>query len=319
MAIYINFYRFLGYLVYDHFIRPRNEYIVDDNDPLVVAGKAGAKSSNLGVNDQKTWNFDASHTNESGQYFTQITGDINGYIGQASCVIFRPNPTEISYAAGDVFTVTISSPSTLIANYSVTFFDINSITQDQISVVKNLDPQPNYVPVSDGSNAFVCCLSLSAICFQGTADQWIAVSKSETLFSGFTVYLNQTLPYRPAYPDLSFVSYEVLNKNDASAITLELSFDYQVSTSLNWSNGSFYIKDYYTDDVLLEIDDKVYYDIYANVSGTKITMPLSSVPHIESGKFYLTVDAGVIRSAAYTIFHGFTKEDEISFATSAPI
>ena len=56
------------------------------------------------VSDGKTWTFTSADTNASGEYFTFDTG---GY-GVANCLIFRPDPASVTYAAGDQFDVTLS-------------------------------------------------------------------------------------------------------------------------------------------------------------------------------------------------------------------
>ena len=56
------------------------------------------------VSDGTTWTFTAADTDTSGEFFAFNTG---GY-GVANAFIFRPNPSSISYAAGDQFDVTLS-------------------------------------------------------------------------------------------------------------------------------------------------------------------------------------------------------------------
>ncbi len=56
------------------------------------------------VSDGTTWTFTAADTNTSGEFFAFDTG---GY-GVANAFIFRPNPSSVSYAAGDQFDVTLS-------------------------------------------------------------------------------------------------------------------------------------------------------------------------------------------------------------------
>ena len=52
----------------------------------------------------RTWTFTASDIDTAGEFFAFNTA---GY-GIACCFIFRPNPSSISYAAGDQFDVTLS-------------------------------------------------------------------------------------------------------------------------------------------------------------------------------------------------------------------
>lgn len=56
------------------------------------------------VADGKTWTFTAADTSKSGEYFTF---ERSGY-GVANCFIFRPDPSSVSYKAGDQFDVTLS-------------------------------------------------------------------------------------------------------------------------------------------------------------------------------------------------------------------
>lgn len=54
--------------------------------------------------DGRTWTFNASNTNTSGQYFSANFG---GY-GVRNAFIFRPDPASISYKPGDEFQITLS-------------------------------------------------------------------------------------------------------------------------------------------------------------------------------------------------------------------
>ncbi len=80
------------------------------------------------VSDGMTWTFTAADTNTGGEFFAFDTG---GY-GVANAFIFRPNPTSITYAAGDQFDVTLSggiyaegtrTPATV--SYRTRFFSLS--------------------------------------------------------------------------------------------------------------------------------------------------------------------------------------------------
>ncbi len=75
--------------------------------------------------DGKEWNF--SSTSADG-YFN-VNND--GY-GQSNCVIFRPNDIS-AYQSDDVFQVTIKNGSSVVADYTVTFFSLNPVTSLTLS------------------------------------------------------------------------------------------------------------------------------------------------------------------------------------------
>ena len=76
--------------------------------------------------DSKTWNL-YSGSSEGDFYVNN-----DGY-GRKGCIIFRPR--NVSYSAGDVFEVNITGADTEI-NYTVTFFDMNSVQSSPEEPVK---------------------------------------------------------------------------------------------------------------------------------------------------------------------------------------
>lgn len=69
--------------------------------------------------DGKQWVFQANDSDKEGHFFIIE----NSSYGQTGCIVFRPDPSTISYNDGDVFHVTIDGATS--AQYTVTFFDIN--------------------------------------------------------------------------------------------------------------------------------------------------------------------------------------------------
>lgn len=69
--------------------------------------------------DGKQWIFQANDSDKEGHFFIIE----NSSYGQTGCIVFRPDPSTISYNDGDVFHVAIDGATS--AQYSVTFFDID--------------------------------------------------------------------------------------------------------------------------------------------------------------------------------------------------
>ncbi len=89
-----------------------------------------ASSSDISVkltrlNDGKVWSFDQGDTDKSGKYCA-VALSSSSIIGQlfSTTVIFRPDPSDISYSPGDVFHVEIGGA--VSASYCVSFFDVTS-------------------------------------------------------------------------------------------------------------------------------------------------------------------------------------------------
>lgn len=95
------------------------------------------------LNDGKVWNFSNSDKNTSGKYFAVE----NTNYGQKGCIIFRPDPSDISYIHGDVFQVNISGAVT--ATYCVSFFDVNNVTDKATSLTPSSTPSSVTLSVSD--------------------------------------------------------------------------------------------------------------------------------------------------------------------------
>lgn len=96
------------------------------------------------LNDNKQWVFSSSDQDTSGKYFNI---DNQNY-GQPGCIIFRPNPNDISYSSGDVFHVSISGGAT--ASYCVSFFDVNQVTPTYASLTPSATADSfHYLPASE--------------------------------------------------------------------------------------------------------------------------------------------------------------------------
>lgn len=102
------------------------------NFPWSYTADMVASSSDIAVkltrlNDGKVWTFDQGDTDKSGKYCA-VALSSSSIIGQlfSSTVIFRPDPSDISYSAGDVFHVEISGA--VSASYCVSFFDVANTT-----------------------------------------------------------------------------------------------------------------------------------------------------------------------------------------------
>lgn len=99
------------------------------------------------LNDGKVWDFSSKDKDKDGKYFN-INND--GY-GQVGCIVFRPDPDDISYQDGDMFLVEIDGAVT--ASYCVTFFDID----DVVEANRYLSPSstPSSVTLSVGDDVLV--------------------------------------------------------------------------------------------------------------------------------------------------------------------
>lgn len=78
------------------------------------------------LNSNTTWNITSKDTDTNSTYLSVQTSSTNNYMGQKTCIIFRPDPSEVDYQAGDVYYVQITGDIT--ASYGVFFFDVEDTT-----------------------------------------------------------------------------------------------------------------------------------------------------------------------------------------------
>ena len=92
-----------------------------------------------------------------------------------------------------------------------------------------------------------------------------------------------------------------------------LTFNQELSKNLNWTKGGIYIKNYNTDETALKIDSAKFYALGGTVNGNSLTVPLV-FSSLEAGKYYITMDAGVIVSSDGTmLFAGIQSKQTLSF------
>lgn len=91
-------------------------------------GLYGDVTVTLTKDDGTVWNFDDSTKDTSGNYFNVN----NDSYGQSGCVIFRPESPNIE--AGDQFQVEIYMDGSLLADYTVSFFDVDNVVVEEVEV-----------------------------------------------------------------------------------------------------------------------------------------------------------------------------------------
>ena len=82
---------------------------------------------------------------------------------------------------------------------------------------------------------------------------------------------------------------KISDLNSQHEMTLE--FNQDISVNPKWSTGSIYIKDYTTDETILEIDDKEFYSRNGFISGNKLTIPLALIA-FDAGEYYIEIPTG---------------------------
>ena len=100
---------------------------------------------------------------------------------------------------------------------------------------------------------------------------------------------------------------------DISANDLVMTFNYDISMNSFWQNGSIYIKDYETDEIVKEIDD-IQFASNGHVSGSIMTIRYGLVGLDVGKKYYVEIDPNVIRAdgmldGEFNFFGGLEKGD----------
>ena len=98
-------------------------------------------------------------------------------------------------------------------------------------------------------------------------------------------------------------------KNDP----LILTFSQDISQNPDWTKGSIYIKSYYTDATIAEIDESKFNEIDGTILGNQMIIPEALNFPVE--KYYILIDPDVIVAVNPTegVFPGISDKDTLSF------
>ena len=158
------------------------------------------------------------------------------------------------------------------------------------------------------------------ICYPENATGWDAVRQQDNVKyqveAGVLEFKTGTPPTEPSEPTDELKLVSTSPASDATVTeddSLVLTFNQELSKNLNWTKGSIYIKNYNTDETALKIDSAKFYALGGTVSGNSLTVPLV-FSSLEAGKYYITMDAGVIVSSDGTmLFAGIQSKQTLSF------
>ena len=128
-------------------------------------------------NNEKMWSFDSMDQDLSGEYL----GNSQVGTGQGNCIIFRPNPADITYAPGDVFEVDIRENNVRMAHHTVTFFSTEN-AGDAGAVTKPEEPiTPEQSDLHPFTDVPVGATYEDAVIW--AVDNWVTSGTSATTFS----------------------------------------------------------------------------------------------------------------------------------------
>lgn len=159
------------------------------------------------------------------------------------------------------------------------------------------------------------------ICYPENATGWDAVQQQDNVKyqveAGVLEFKTGTPPTEPSEPTDELKLVSTSPANGATDVTeddsLVLTFNQELSKNLNWTKGSIYIKNYNTDETALKIDSAKFYALGGTVNGNSLTVP-PVFSSLEAGKYYITMDAGVIVSSDGTmLFAGIQSKQTLSF------
>ena len=160
----------------------------------------------------------------------------------------------------------------------------------------------------------------TTICYPENATGWDAVQQQDDVKyqveAGVLEFRIGTPPTEPSEPTDELKLVSTFPASDATVTeddSLVLTFNQELSKNLNWTKGGIYIKNYNTDETALKIDSAKFYALGGTVNGNSLTVPLV-FSSLEAGKYYITMDAGVIVSSDGTmLFAGIQSKQTLSF------
>ena len=150
------------------------------------------------------------------------------------------------------------------------------------------------------------------ICYPENATGWDAVQQQDDVKyqveAGVLEFKTGTPPTEPSEPTDELKLVSTSPANGSTDVTeddsLVLTFNQELSKNLNWTKGSIYIKNYNTDETALKIDSAKFYALGGYINGNTLTIPyvFASLPY--GGRYYVSVDNGLILSSTAQGFAG---------------
>ena len=152
----------------------------------------------------------------------------------------------------------------------------------------------------------------TTICYPENATGWDAVQQQDNVKyqveAGVLEFKTGTPPTEPSEPTDELKLVSTSPANGSTDVTeddsLVLTFNQELSKNLNWTKGSIYIKNYNTDETALKIDSAKFYALGGYINGNTLTIPyvFASLPY--GGRYYVSVDNGLILSSTAQGFAG---------------
>ncbi len=183
------------------------------------------------------------------------------------------------------------------------------------------------------------CAINTVVYYPENATGWDAVQQQDDvkhyMEQGWLEFKTGTPPTEPSEPTDELKLISTSPANGATDVTeddsLVLTFNQGLSKNLNWTKGSIYIKNYNTDETALKIDSAKFYALGGYINGNILTIPLAFASLSYGGRYYISVDSGLIlsstaqgfagilpRTYSFTFLRGFTLgHDNNSFSHSS--
>lgn len=237
--------------------------------------------------------------------------------------LFCDNLVNVDLAEGirEVASTAFAYPAvpTLVLPASVTDFTSDYYRTELVGTAQTLYFTGKTAPAFDTWG----CTSNTIVYYPETATGWDDVQQQDNvkhyIEQGWLKFKTGTPPTEPSEPTDELKLVSTSPANDATDVTeddsLVLTFNQELSKNLNWTKGSIYIKNYNTDETALKIDSARFYAFGGTVNGNSLTVPLV-FSSLEAGKYYITMDAGVIVSSDGVMsFAGIQSKQTLSFET----
>ena len=235
--------------------------------------------------------------------------------------LFCDNLVNVDLAEGirEVASTAFAYPAvpTLVLPASVTDFTSDYYRTELVGTAQTLYFTGKTAPTFDTWG----CTTNTVVYYPENATGWDDVQQQDNvkhyIEQGWLKFKTGTPPTEPSEPTDELKLVSTSPANGATDVTeddsLVLTFNQELSKNLNWTKGSIYIKNYNTDETALKIDSAKFYALGGTVNGNSLTVPLV-FSSLEAGKYYITMDAGVIVSSDGTmLFAGIQSKQTLSF------